>query len=176
MRLSSEEIAASVILPHFHAVQDVFSSYRPEPGFRLTRLQRVDFIIDPNLHDKPRHFAATRDDGRLMMFAPQIVDLDVHTFVAILMHEFGHATDFAYPGRWMMPPDGPEKATWICESDVDTKPFHKWRKIWEDRTRDQVEWAADGIAQSITGKSIGYCGDCVLQCFEGGIPRPKGLR
>jgi len=176
VRISREEIAASVILPHFHAVQDVFSFHKPELGIRLDRLTRVTFIVDPDIHDKPRHFAATRDDGRLMMFAPEIVDLDVETLVAIVTHEFGHAADFVYPARWIMPPDGPGKARWIRDDEIATKPFRQWRKLWEDRNRDQVEWAADGVAEAVTGKKIGYCGDCIIQCFEGGIGRPKGLR
>lgn len=176
MRISREEIAASVILPHFHAVRDVFCGFEPEPGQSLSRLGKVKFIIDPDIRDKPRHFAATRDDGYLMMFAPEFVDLEFETVVAILTHEFGHAADFVYPGRWVTAPDGPQKAHWVRSSDLETKSFRRWRKFWEDRGRDQVEWAADGIAESVTGKRIEYCGDCVLQCFHGGIKRPKGLR
>lgn len=176
MKVTREEISASVILPHFHAVQDVFADFSPEPGVKLDRLKKTQFIIDPSVHDKPRHFAATRDDGRLMMFAPGIIDLDIETLIAILTHEFGHAADFTYAGRWISQPSGPGIARWIEDSDLSRREFRTWRKLWEDRSRDHVEWAADGIAEAVTGRNIKYCGDCVLQCFHGGIERPKGLR
>jgi len=172
----NDEIAATVIAPHFDAVRDVFLGFDPEPDFSFVRLEKLKFVIDPKMHDKPRHFAATRDDGLLMLFAPQIVDLDVETLVAIIAHEFGHALDFLYPARFYTPADGPARASWIEERNVDTRAFRAWSKLWEDRNRDQVEWAADGIAELVTGQHITYCGSCVLQCFGGGIERPKGLR
>jgi len=108
--------------------------------------------------------------------------------IGVFCHEFGHAADFAYPARWLMPPDGPGCAVWIDDPDV--KPARQWRTLWRQRNdlagkrdktrpcehaRDQIEWAADGIAEAVTGKRVGYCGDCLLQCFRG-EERPAGLR
>lgn len=181
--VSQEEVAAFVIAPHFRAVQDIFSVFETEPGHPLAKLAKVKFIIDPEIHDKPRHFAATevsaaktRDDGMLMLFAPEIIELPVETLVAIISHEFGHAADFAYASRWVMRPDGPGVATWIDSEDLDTKEFRAWSKLWNERSADQIEWAADGIAEAVTGQKLTYCGDCMLQCFGGGVERPKGLR
>lgn len=174
--LSREEIEASVILPHFHAVQDVFMEHEVEPGFRLKLLAKIKFVVDKKIHNTPRHFAATREDGLLMLFAPGIVDLPVEALVAIITHEFGHAVDFLYPARWISSPDGPAEASWIREEDLLTKQFNKWKKLWRDRSRDQIEWTADGIAAAVTGQKITYCGDCMIQCFGGGIERPEGLR
>lgn len=172
----SHESTALVIKPYFDAARDVFSSCEIEPGFTLSRLAKVKFIVDPKIHNKPRHFAATMDDGLLMMFAPQFVELPVETLVAIITHEFGHAADFVYPARWYTPSNGPSKASWIESGGVDTRAFRLWTKLWEDRGRDQVEWAADGIAQAVTGKHLVYGGDCMLQRFSQGVERPKGLR
>ncbi len=175
--LTDDEMVTSVLAPHFCAVQDVVAAHEVEPGFCLEKAKKVRFVIDPEIHDKPRHFAATRDDGVLMLFAPQIIDLPFDTLVAILAHEFGHALDFLYPGRWYSRSDGPGEAFWIAERDMDTKAFRSWRKVWETRRRDHVEWAADGIALSVTGKEITYSGNCLLQTFSGiGSDRPKGLR
>jgi hypothetical protein len=175
MPSAAVELAASVVQPHFDAVRDVFLEHTPAPGETLGMLARTRFEIDTEIHDSRRHFAATRDDGLLMMFAPGIVDLDLETLAAILAHEFGHATDFLYPARWLTPMDGPGKAAWI---PVGTPPklSARWSKLWKDRTRDQVEWAADGIGEAVTGKPIRYCGNLLLQCFTGTKERPRWLR
>lgn len=190
--LTDEEVATSILEPYFRAVQDEFSAFEPERGFALVKLAKVKFIVDPKVHDSERHFAATRDDARLMYFAPQIVDLPPETLVAIIAHEFGHAADFAYPARWLMPDRGPGCARWIKNKDVeqttkngqrvDSKSFRAWSRSWADRDkdeglgRDRIEWAADGIAEAVVGKPISYCGDPLLQCFCCGIERPAGLR
>lgn len=174
--ITQEEIAAAIILPHFRAVQDIFSVFRPEPKTTLKRLEKTKFVIDPEIHNTKRHFAATRDDGLLMLFAPEIVNLPTETLVAILSHEFGHAADFIYPSRWYTPSGGPTLATWIAEEGVDGRSFRIWSRLWEKRNRDQVEWAADGIVEAVTGHKLTYCGDCMLQCFGGGEERPAGLR
>jgi hypothetical protein len=196
--VDDNEVAAAILQPHFDAVRDVFVAYEPgvstEVGGRvlrprgLVKLAKTKFVIDPKIRDTRRHFAATRDDGLLMMFAPEFVDLPMDTVVAVICHEFGHAADFAYPARWLMPPDGPGCAVWIDDPDV--KPARQWRTLWRQRNdlagkrdktktcehaRDQIEWAADGIAEAVTGKRVGYCGDCLLQCFRG-EERPAGLR
>jgi hypothetical protein len=177
------EIASAVLRPHFDAVRDVFVGFRPEPGHAgLLLLRKTRLIIDPAVHDTFRHFAMCSDDGMVMRFAPEAVDLPIETVVAITAHEFGHASDFAYPARWVLLGRG--KAEWIPADG--SKPVKRWQRAWRERNqaaragdegaRDQIEWAADGISQAVTGKKTGYCGSCLLQCFAGGIERPVGLR
>lgn len=179
--MDESEIAAAVLLPHFDAVRDVFAAYHPEPDVRLTKLARVRFVIDPDIRDKRRHFAGTSDTGLQQYYAPEIVDLGEENLIAIVAHEFGHSTDFMYPGRWISPADGPGVAQWISDADEQRRdrdgryPARAWRRLWRERNADHIEWAADGIAQAITGRKIGYCGPCLLQCFSG-IERPVGLR
>ena len=163
------EEANVIVLPYFDAVRDTFAEFEPEPGRPLAQCANVRFEIDERFHDTDRHYAACRDDGRRIYLAPQVLFLKQETLVAILAHEFGHATDFLYPGHWQTPLEGPARARWLGD------PASGWRRKWEERNGDQVEWAADGIAEAVTGKKIGYCGRCLVQCFSG-IPRPKGLR
>lgn len=174
MAISAEEVAASILQPYFDDARTSFAGFEVEPGQRLSKAAKTRFVVDAGFHDTDRHFAATRDDGLLMYFAPEYINLPVETATAIMAHEFGHALDFLYPGHWLMPAQGPGKATWIGPPGQ-SKAGRKWLKLWRSRTRDQVEWAADGIAQVVIGRRIGYCGDCMLQCFRG-KPRPKGLR
>jgi len=173
-RVSREEMVAAVLLPYFDAVRDVFAVFCPAPGLTLDKVQKVRFVVDPKIHDKPRHFAATTEDGLRMFLAPQLADLDEEVTVAIITHEFGHAVDFLYPWRWITPPDGPGKAVWVTDP-LDSRG-RQWRKLWQGRNADQIEWAADGIAHAVTGRAIGYKGACVVQSFSGGIERPVGLR
>lgn len=168
-----DEAAAAILLPHFDAVRDTFSEFETEDG-RLEKIDRVKFLIDSDYHDSERHFAACRTDGKLIYFAPQIVKLKHESVVAIIAHELGHAADFLYPAHWMTALDGEAvPAKWIGEPTSST--VLGWRRIWEERSPDQVEWAADAIAYRIIGKKIGYCGPCMIQCFSG-KPRPRGLR
>lgn len=166
------EFAAAVLEPHFHAVRDVFVDFECEPGKKLSRLKRTRLVVDPSVHDSPRHYAAARDDGTLIKLAPQAVELELENLVAILVHEFGHAADFAYPAQWVMV-NRSEPAVWI--GDRDDKPARAWRRIWAQRNDDQVEWAADAIGEAVTGLPVRYCGPCMIQCFSG-RPRPRGLR
>lgn len=180
--MTRDEIVAAVLQPHFDAVRDTFAKFSPTKGVKLSGLRKVKFIIDGSAGrggtDLPdcegRHFAATRDDGLLMYYAPEIVDIPHDTLVAILAHEFGHAADHMYPAHWVMPPRGPGEATWI--GSAETKQHRQWQQLWRDRSRDQIEWAADGIAQAVIGLRIGYAGACMLQSFAGGAERPAGLR
>lgn len=164
------EIAAAVLEPHFFAVRDVFLDFDRDS---LRRLRRTRMVVDPTVHDSLRHYAACRDDGLLILVAPEAVDLPVDNLAAIFAHELGHAADFAYPAQWVTLGPGDE-AIWI--GDRDDKIARKWRRLWEQRSDDQVEWAADAIASEVTGVEIQYCGDCMLQCFSGGKSRPSGLR
>lgn len=192
--------AATVLQPHFDAVRDVFSAYVPEGASSpLSKLARVRFIVSEEMHDSERHFAATRTDGALMIFAPQIVDLPLESLVAILGHEFGHAADMAYPGCWTWPFDHAGLCHWIGDEPADRAtawraafgsrsarsrnpgdddaPAYNWMRAWHDRSNDSVEWAADGICEAVTGRRPRYCGPCLIQSFGAcGIERPAGLR
>ena len=165
------EAAASVVAPCFDAVRDVFSSYEPEPGHPLILLAKTRLLIDAEAGDDERHFARCRTDGRQIELAPQAADLPIETLTAILSHEFGHAADFTYPAHFRLV-GRYQPAQW--------KPPNGRRSVrkvrdWEGRTDDQIEWAADAIAYLVTGRKIGYCGPCMVQCFSG-RSRPAGLR
>lgn len=186
------EVAAAVIEPHFDAVRDVFVEFEPEPELQLDMLKRTRLVVDPEVHDTPRHFAMCRDDGLLIKIAPEAATLDLGTLTAIISHEFGHAADFAYPGRWVATRGRP--AVWVGEagrwrqspggrsiwepaSGKEAKRIRRFQRLWHERTDDQVEWAADSIAFAVTGVKIRYCGDCMLQCFgQPARERPRGLR
>ncbi len=170
------EISFAVLEPHFEAVRDVFSSYEVEPHIKMEKIHSVKMIIDPAIRDVERHHAACRDDGSMILFSPQAAFLNLETLVAIIAHEFGHAADHLYPGCWLITKNGrgENEATWI--GDCDSKYHRKYRNLWHQRNRDQIEWSADAIASKVVGKRITYCGPCLLQCFSGGIERPEGLR
>lgn len=191
--MNQSELVFGIVQPHFDAVRDEFVSFVPEDGHGgLTKLAKVRCKVDAGMHDTERHYAAMRDDGLLMVLAPEIVELPWETIVAIVSHEFGHAADFAYPGQWLTFGGGPEKATWLGEREAGDKAARKWRLLWEERmrlagggamnpaaehARDQIEWAADGIVEAVTGHRLGYCGRCMIQCFnEESKLRPAGLR
>jgi len=169
------ELAAAVLEPHFDAVRDVFAEYRPNGGNPLKKLCKVQLIVDEAVRDSPRHYAACRTDGKYIILAPQAAELPLETLVAIITHEFGHAADFMYPGMWVSPDRGDEEAIWIGDREPD-KYTRKWFKLWNQRSDDQVEMAADSIAYTVTGMPITYCGPCMLQCFSGQKARPRGLR
>ncbi len=181
--IQDDEVVATVLTPYFDATRDAYVAFRPDGSTSLEKLRKTKFVIDAKNHNSGRHFASTRDDGMLMMFAPQIVELPVDTLVAILAHEFGHAADFAYPAHWLTRGQADDEAKWIGDPSV-SKQSRKWQRLWyeqndrsgADANRDRIEWRADAIAFAVTGRRLGYCGDCVLQCFRGGIERPPGLR
>lgn len=181
--VEDDEVVATVLAPYFDAARDTYVAFKPDGETPLDKLKKTKFVIDPKMHNSGRHFAATRDDGLLMLFAPQIVELPVDTLIAILAHEFGHAADFAYPAHWLTRGQPDDAAKWIGDPTAN-KQARKWRRLWLDQNdqsadeanRDRIEWRADAIAFTVTGKRLGYCGDCLLQCFSGGIERPPGLR
>jgi hypothetical protein len=176
-------MVATVLAPYFNGARDTYVAFSPEPGMTLEKLAKTQFVVDAKNHNSGRHFASTRDDGMLMVFAPQLVQLPVETLIAILAHEFGHAADFAYPAHWLTRGQPDDRAKWIGDPS-ETKQARKWRRLWYDQNdhsgrdgnRDRIEWRADAIAFTVTGNRLGYCGDCLLQCFNGGIERPPGLR
>lgn len=185
------ELAAFMLEPHFDAVRDCFVEFEPEPGEALIKLRRTRLVVDDSVRTSERHYAACRDDGLLIKIAPEATSLDARTLTAIIAHEFGHAADFAYPGRWLAFQDEPaiwlsEGGAWVRdrhgdmqwnpETGAEAKQVRKWQRMWHRRSDAQVEWAADSIAYAVTGHKIGYCGPCMIQCFSGGRPRPESLR
>jgi hypothetical protein len=161
--------AFQILEPFFLAMQERFV----RAGW--TEAKRVRLQVDPAMHDTPRHFAGARDDGSVIMVAPEMVELPWWTVDAIMAHEFGHATDFLYPGEFVLGEDRvaihrPREA--LANDDR----WITWLKDWEKRDDDVVELVADAIAERVTGKRIGYTGPCKLQTFGRGQPRPLGLR
>lgn len=169
-----QELAVAILEPHYDAVRDAFVEYEAEPGIQLDRLRRTRMVVDPSVHDNHRHYAMCREDGLLIKVAPESVELPWEDFVAVIVHEFGHAADFAYPGCWI--PDLSEDGGAVWIGGRRDKPARAWRRLWNVRGNDQVEMAADSIAYTVTGKRVRYCGPCMIQCFSGGQPRPEGLR
>lgn len=166
-----DEIAYAIIEPHYDAVRDEYVEHVLPDGTRLERLKKTRLLVDASVRDSPRHYAACRDDGLLIVIAPQAADLALESLVALLCHEFGHAADFLYPSRWACTRNRP--AEWLAES---ARKMTRHRRNWADRTDDQIEWDADAIARAVTGRAIQYCGPCRVQCFAGGVARPAGLR
>jgi hypothetical protein len=170
--LEHEAMAALIIAPSFEAVRDVYLLAHERLG-EDAGIATVEFRINSARHDTDRHFAACSTTGKRIEMAPEGADLPLETLTAILCHEFGHASDFLHPGRWeMVGRDRP--AVWLAANVSDEKKTATMRR-WLNRTDDEIEFWADAIAYSVTGKRVGYCGPCLVQCFDG-VPRPRGLR
>jgi len=188
----SRDEALVVAGPYFLAVQEEFSRHEQDHyGGRSVLLARVRLECAPwrELADDEgfsvRNFAATSDDGHVIVIAPELVELPEESVVAILGHEFGHAYDNLYPGRWVLA-DGEllrfdDALAGVGDPELESKANQKARvaraRQWRDRTDDEVENTADAIATEVLGHQIRYCGPCVLQCFERTASRrPAGLR
>jgi hypothetical protein len=115
---------------------------------------------------KGRTFAATADDGSRIILAPDMRDLEPDIVMGIMVHELGHALDYAYPAQWDVGPRG----------RVDFLAAQLRRSAWERRSHDTVERAADVIGEVVFGVRIGYRGCQTLQSVADGTrPRPHGL-
>jgi len=187
------EVAWGVLRPIWTELTARFAAKSmPEPSL-VTKV-----TIDPKWHDSCRHFAAVAADGSEAFFAPQLIDMPMATIVAIMAHECGHIVDLRNPGiywyrlapatasamRTMMqilvavPPE--ELASTPVLMQMLTRPKRPERvlKLWDDRSRDEVENVADKLAESVLGRKIGYVGGetCLVQAVGKGKPRPVGLR
>ena len=160
--------ALLIIEPYYQAVRELFVVSG------LKKVRRTRLYCAPWVHDSPRHFGACRDDGTAIVVAPEMAELDERIVLAILAHELGHATDFLYPGRFVL---GHERKAQERDREKFTNgQWTRWIKSWEQRDADTVELVADAIAELATGHQIGYVGPCRLQCFDAGKARPQGLR
>jgi hypothetical protein len=173
------EQAQLIIEPYFLAVQELFIAHEMASlGQSKLRKTRIECSIDAA--DTARHFAGCDETGKLIVFAPQLVELQEETVLGILAHEFGHALDFAYPGQYSLDdeavlsyrPNAPEPSTDARSAQARTAGLRQWRA----RDPDTVERTADEIAKHVTGRHIGYLGPCLLQTLDEGRVRPLGLR
>lgn len=158
--------AFAILEPYAEEARQLFL----DSGLSLIRSTRFEVA---DVHDSPRHFAACREDGGLILVDPLMVELPEPTVVAILAHEFGHAADFLYPGQFLLSETG---LTVRDPSAASDRNRVRWVKAWEGRDDYVVEATADAIASHVFGSPIGYAGPCSLQTFRGGVPRPKTLR
>lgn len=172
-RLSRDE-AHAVLEPYFLVVRERFAP-------KLPKTAKVTLEVAGDVHDTERHFAGW--DGHHVVAAAEMAELPEGTVLAIFSHEFGHATDFLYPGAYVFV-DGEGLVT-MPRAPEDTRDLDKRgaqalrarMRWWQDRDDDAIERTADAIAEHIIGKPIGYAGPCMLQSFGGGErPRPRGLR
>jgi len=147
------------------------------------KVQRTKVKIEDWVRDKPRHFAACRTDGTLIVLASELALQPPKVMGAIIAHEFGHATDFYYPGSFLLDPRGELVVRRQGMRSNDSLP-RGVMDYWDRRDSDAIEKTADRIAERIMGISIGYCGPCNLQTILYGTPdesgckypRPPGLR
>lgn len=131
--------------------------------FGFERVLETEILIDTSIDDGGRHVAACEETGKKILLSPRLATFPEGTRLAIVGHEFGHAADFLYPGKWL--------------DDGFGKPdLAKWKK----RDGDEVERTADQIAEAALGIPIRYGSACLLQTIDpdqqGIRPRPVGLR
>ncbi|MES2403749.1 MAG: hypothetical protein V4567_05335 [Pseudomonadota bacterium] len=157
-----------VLEPYFEVIREDYM----KQGF--IKCKRTRLFIAPAMHDSPRHFGACKDDGSAILLAPELADVPDTVMLAIMAHEFGHATDFLYPGEFVLDHGGP--AARRPKSDIDPKQWSKWLKAWHQRDDDVVELTADAIAERVMGVPYGYQGPCLIQSFDAVRARPMGLR
>jgi len=164
--LSLDE-ALAVIDPFFEEIRDRYLAR----GY--SKVRGTTLYVAAWAHDTPRHFAACSEDGRSIIIAPEMAELTVEIVGAILAHELGHATDFLYPGEFVLGKDSVARRARDTTTD---KTWIKMQHAWQERDDDVVERTADAIAIDTMGVPIGYVGPCQLECFNRGTARPQGLR
>lgn len=174
MTLQPEETRA-VIEPYFEAVRERFIKYG------LKRADKAKLDVSQKVRTSKRHYAATRDDGMLVIVCAELCELGEDEVVGILAHEMGHAVDYLYPARFQLSLgeliDWPSPS-WSREAgEQDDRGTYNRMRQWEDRNHELIERTADAVASLVFERRIRYSGPCLLQTFERGqAPRPVGLR
>lgn len=129
---------------------EAFEILRSRAAALYPQLATIELLLDPELHDAPRHFAHTMTSPLVEIHvAPEIEQLSQSKIRGILMHEFGHAT-------------------------VALGYEPQARGGYE-----AVERQADAIAESIFAVKIYYDEigiETLRKCKGCRRPRPKGLR
>lgn len=164
--LSPEE-AYLVLEPYFEAVREDYLKHG------LIKTKRTHLFVAPGMHDSARHYGACKDDGSAILLAPELCDMSEPILLAIIAHELGHASDFLYPGEFVLGKSGPADRRAPQPED---KQWSRWLKAWHKRDDDVVELTADAIAERVMGVPYGYQGPCLLQSFDASRARPMGLR
>ena len=144
-------------------------------AFGFEKIEKVRLTCSSDMHDKPRHFAGTETSGKVIRVAPEMAELDEPIAIAVMWHEFGHAVDHLYPGEFVLGRDA-EAVVRRERDQVDERQWARWLSQWQKRDYYVVEKTADLIAGGVWGSPIGYSGACMLQTFDGGVPRPVELR
>ncbi len=165
------EEAFVVLDPYFEVMRDEYKKHG------LVKVKRTRFFVAERMHDTERHFAACKDDGSAILVAPELAEMPDSVVWAILAHEFGHATDFLYPGEFVLGRDREPALRRERQPDAaGEKQWSKWLKAWHKRSGDVVELTADAIAERVMGVPYGYLGPCWIQSFDATRARPMGLR
>lgn len=166
--------AAAILEPYVTQWYDDFVN-----DASLDRLVGLTIVVTDRAREGDRHFAATRDDGRLILLSPQLIELPPTTASGIVGHEFGHAADFAYPAQWAKSARGGWTLLDVTKRGASRETAFpaEWLRDWRARDDDTLERTADGIAETVGKVRIGYSGPCMLQTIGRGVrPRPRGLR
>ncbi len=142
----------------------------------LDKVKGTRWRVTPDARDGGRHFAFCRTDGGELGFAPEMILLPTATARGIIAHEFGHAADYLYPAQFLPGPGGRLYPVRTGQRSNDGVPPARYN-AWVRRGYDEIERAADAIAEGVLGERIGYAGPCHLETIGAGVrPRPKGLR
>jgi hypothetical protein len=166
-------VAHTIIEPYFDLGVEQAKRFVQQQGFDPSKLDSVRLRVDAAMHDKERHFGGCRTDGKVLVLAPQIVDLPEPVLGAVMLHELGHAVDFLYPGVFTLQ----GRRLQVAQQDFRGQRNALNRAArWDERDKDTVEFTADAIAEAMSGRQIGYLGPCQIQALGARTPRPRGLR
>jgi hypothetical protein len=178
------ETALAILEPYVKVAREEFLRFERE-HYGGSKIKRVKLECAPwaELQEEDgfnvRNFAGTSEDGRMIVAAPELVELPEDSVAAIIAHEFGHTLDYLYPGRFLLAQgelvrfDDPGVGNSKAEKARIAR-MRQWQLLHQDR--DLVEQVADEIASLVLHRQIRYAGPCLLQTFGRGLSRPPGLR